>query len=351
MGNRKYSVFNLNIVAISLAILGSTIGNVSHFQAQELPNSNSDNQQTANRDCPTWETFREAVRSGKISLNIPIPNLPAGFRQGCVASSSGAHTLNVFVYREGIQPKYKENAPTSNPIARILPPASGIANKSTLSDSEIRAIHFGFDGGFSYTQLLDRYQAWQEPYITAGGTVLFRYTWATLLPDPQELPTSQAAPMLANVAELLEQTRGGYDREAEAKFAEKQPDAVDRNCLAPVYRVKHRFDNVSGVQVQRSKTAWIQDLYEEGVPTNKPKHVSVLIRGNQPENVMQSGSKLQYASQEILGECDDVGLLTVGVWGSGYYYRFGWVDGEIQAFRCRQPGLNTKLQWGEQVCG
>jgi|GEM_PF-7039812 hypothetical protein len=38
-------------------------------------------------------------------------------------------------------------------------------------------------------------------YITAGGTVLFRYTWATLLPDPQELPTSQAAPMLANVAD------------------------------------------------------------------------------------------------------------------------------------------------------
>jgi hypothetical protein len=68
----------------------------------------------------------------------------------------------------------------------------------------------------------------------------------------------------------LEQTRGGYHREAEAKFAEKQPDAVDRNCLPPVYRVKHRFDNVSGVQVQRSKTAWIQDLYEEGVPTEKP---------------------------------------------------------------------------------
>ncbi|WP_071518454.1 hypothetical protein [Geitlerinema sp. PCC 9228] len=81
--------------------------------------------------------------------------------------------MNVFVYREGIQPKYQENAPTSNPIAPILPPASDIANKSTLSDSEIRAIHFGFDGGFSYTQLFDRYQAWQEPYTISEKQRLY----------------------------------------------------------------------------------------------------------------------------------------------------------------------------------
>lgn len=338
--------WSIKTTAIALSWLGVTLWGVPQLPATET---------SAGENCPTWETFREAVRSGKISLEVPIPNLPEGFRQGCISSELGAHTLNIFVYREGIEPKYIETNSGRDSLYQILPPADGIAHPSELPEQQIHTIHFGFDSGASYTKLVDKYQAWQEPYITAGGTVYFRYTWATL--KPEGLPARQVASTLEELAFLLKQTRDEYDPQAKAKFAEKQSNAVERTCLAPVYRVKSRFDKVAGVKVQRSKTELIQDLYEEenlyeeGAPTNKPKHVSIFIRGNQPETIMQSKSMLQYASQEILNQCDGVGLLTIGVWGSGYVQRYGWVDGDIQPFRCRQPGLNTNLQWGEQFCG
>jgi hypothetical protein len=331
--------------------LGAIAGTIGGYNAIVSARSPSDDEQFASNHCPTWDTFRDAVRSGEITLKVPIPDLPEGFRQGCLTSHIGAHTLNLFAYREGIEIEYSD---VSGRIDDIIPPGRAI-DSADLPDDRIHAIHIGFDGGAGYTDTIDKYQAWHDPYISDSGTVLFRYTWATLVPEPNELPPERAAQMLDRLAKLLEQTRSDYSEEAEARFAERQSDtAAERSCFGPIYRAKRRIREVSEVQVKRSRTEWIQADTYIGAPVDRPKHVSILIEGKQPEKVLGSAAILGTISQDVLGRCDDVGLLTVGVWGSGYFARSGWVNGEIRQFRCtdRSPGPGGgTLHWGEQYCG
>lgn len=338
-------------VSAILLVLGAIAGTIGGYNAIASARSPSDSEQFASNHCPTWDTFRDAVRSGEITLKVPIPDLPEGFRQGCLTANVGAHTLNIFAYREGIEIEYSD---VSGRIYDIIP-LGRVANPADLPDDRIHVIHIGFDGGAGYTDTIDKYQAWHDPYISDSGTVSFRYTWATLEPDPNELPPERAAPMLDRLAKLLQQTHSDYSEEAEARFAERQSDtAADRSCFGPLYRAKRRINEVSEVRVERSRTEWIQADSYIGAPVDRPKHVSIFIEGTQPETVMGSAAILGAIAQDVLGECDDVGLLTVGVWGSGYFARSGWVNGEIRQFRCtdRGPGSGEgSLHWGEQYCG
>jgi|GEM_PF-4436416 len=305
--------------------------------------------------CPTWETLEAVVRADQIRPPGPLPTLPEGFRQGCVTAEAGAHTLNVYVYRNDIELEFALEAEwpdVSGDLHELLPPQASVV--SDLPSGQINALHFGFDGGYGYENIVNRYQAWHEPYISAYGTVTFRYTWATLMPPPEELPPQMAADMLARLATNLEATRSEYSPEVESHIPEPSGEVADRSsCWAPLYLAQRQIEARPDVTVVKALTEPIPVDRYANPPSDRPNAITIAIEGEAVETLMGDTALQQSISEDILSNCPDVGLVKVGVWRSSYSAISGWVDGEPQSFRCTDLGLvsDQKLPWGERYCG
>lgn len=68
---------------------------------------------------------------------------------------------------------------------------------------------------------------------------------------------------------------------------------------------------------------------------------------------MNSPVMLQDIAQSLFEACNDLGMFSVGVYGTGWIISLGRTnDGSIIFFECREPGegLGNPLTWGEMYC-
>jgi hypothetical protein len=148
----------------------------------------------ATPDCATWETLKAAVRSGEITIRQPIPELPEGFKNGCISADIGAHTLNIYVRRDGVAfepPSMSPELLQTYPFYKVVP----------IGGIEEEFVHVYFDSPGVTTRQFIQENAWEEPYIDReDNTVMFRYLYME----------SDVVP-LEEMAQLLETTREEWE--------------------------------------------------------------------------------------------------------------------------------------------
>lgn len=122
-------------------------------------------------------------------------------------------------------------------------------------------------------------------------------------------------------------------------------------CQASVARAINRLNNVSNVQVQGRLQQSNLSQYYEDAPPQRPTGYFLYVAGNGDATVMRSTQFLTAISQDILRQCSDVGLVTISVYRTDWSRAFGVLkDGQVQEFRCIEPGIKPKSKWGEVVC-
>lgn len=63
--------------------------------------------------CKTWTQLKSEIRELYSDFGSPpIPDIPNGFKNGCVFGDSGANTIAIFVLKDGLRPRSVRNNAT-----------------------------------------------------------------------------------------------------------------------------------------------------------------------------------------------------------------------------------------------
>ncbi|MDJ0707734.1 MAG: hypothetical protein QNJ46_31045 [Leptolyngbyaceae cyanobacterium MO_188.B28] len=153
------------------------------------------------KGCVTWEKFTSVVESGDVSLNIPIPELPDRFKQGCIFADVDVHTLNIYVLKNGLRKTAPVHADLAqlHPLYKFVPLPQGFDVFKLIDRGQ--ALVVMFDSPDQIDKWFIQKNAWDQAYVDQENhTVMFRYLYMH----------SKATP-LAELARLLEATRSQWD--------------------------------------------------------------------------------------------------------------------------------------------
>ena len=151
--------------------------------------------------CVTWERFTAVVQSGEVSLNLPIPELPDGFKQGCIFADVDVHTLNLYVLKEGLQRTARVHTDLAqlHPLYKFVPLPQGLDIFKLIDRGQ--ALIVMFDSPDQIDRWFIQKNAWEQAYIDQENhTVMFRYIYMH----------SKGIP-LDELAGLLEATSSQWD--------------------------------------------------------------------------------------------------------------------------------------------
>lgn len=80
------------------------------------------------KNCVTWDEVKSEVQS--LYYDHPLPELPDGFKNGCVFGDNGAYIIAISVFKEGLRPPitqdYDTLFDTSIPKVSSIPPEYAI---------------------------------------------------------------------------------------------------------------------------------------------------------------------------------------------------------------------------------
>ncbi len=214
------------LAAIALASLS-----VNSVNANPVADSSSPASTTSSsiNPCVTWQAIRTAVQSGRVQSAMIFPELPDGFKKGCVFYDPGAHTVNLFILKDGVSPDSVSVAapqPDDGSLSQIVPIGSlGEEAYDALMNSG-QLLEVGFDGSPAYMEFIQRKNAWDRAFIDRSEygnvTVYFRYLFMESKGVPPEV-----------MARLLEATKSQFDK-AEVKPTAKFDSAQNRNLLQAI---------------------------------------------------------------------------------------------------------------------
>ena len=169
------------LAAIVLASLSATSVNANPVTDSSSPASTSS---SSINPCVTWQAIRTAVQSGRVRSEMIFPELPDGFKEGCVFYDPGAHTVNLFILKDGVSPNSVSVVapqPDNGPFSQIVPRASlGEEAYDALMNSG-QLLRIGFDSSPAYMEFIQRKNAWDRAFIDRSEygnvTVYFRYLY------------------------------------------------------------------------------------------------------------------------------------------------------------------------------
>jgi hypothetical protein len=160
--------------------------------------------------CVIWQTLRTAIQSGRVQSRLILPELPDGFKKGCVFYDEGAHTLNFHILKDGVSPdsvSVVAAQPYDSPISQIVPKA--FIDDSLMNRGQL--LRVGFDSPGETDAAFIRKNAWERAFIRKSEdgrvTVIFRNLFMESKGVPPEV-----------MARLLEATKSQFD-----KAQKKQP--------------------------------------------------------------------------------------------------------------------------------
>jgi hypothetical protein len=89
------------------------------------------------RSCVTWEEVKSDVQS--LYYDHPLPELPDGFKNGCVFGDNGAYIIAISVFKEGLRPPITQDNDTL--FGTAIPKFSSIAPEYAI-DKNWESIQF-----------------------------------------------------------------------------------------------------------------------------------------------------------------------------------------------------------------
>ena len=141
------------------------------------------------------------VQSGEVALNLPIPELPDGFKNGCIFADVDVHTLNMYVLKEGLQRTAQVHTDLAqlHPLYKFVPLPQGLDVFKLVDRGQ--ALIVMFDSPDQIDKWFIQKNAWEQAYIDQeNDTVMFRYIYMH----------SKGVP-LDELARLLEATSSQWD--------------------------------------------------------------------------------------------------------------------------------------------
>ncbi len=167
-------------------------------------NSVSANPSSSINSCVTWQTLRTAVQSGTIRSRLILPELPDGFKKGCVFYNEGAHTLNFQILKDGVSPNSVSviaAQPYNSPVSQIVP--KGFIDDALMNRGQLLIV--GFDSPGVTDAAFIRKNAWERAFIRKEEdgrvTVIFRNLFVESKGVPPEV-----------IARLLEATKSQFNK-------------------------------------------------------------------------------------------------------------------------------------------
>ena len=151
--------------------------------------------------CVTWDKFKAVVQSGDVVLDLPIPELPDGFKNGCIFADVDVHTLNLYVLKEGLQRTARVHTDLAqlHPLYKFVPLPQGLDVFKLINRGQ--ALVVMFDSPDQIDKWFIQKNAWEKAYIDQENhTVMFRYIYMH----------SKGIP-LDELASLLEATSSQWD--------------------------------------------------------------------------------------------------------------------------------------------
>ena len=151
--------------------------------------------------CVTWDNFTAVVESGEVTLNVPIPELPDGFKQGCIFADVDVHTLNIYILKNGLRRTARLHTDLAqlHPLYKFVPLPQGLDVFKLIDRGQ--ALVVMFDSPDQIDKWFIQKNAWDKAYIDQENhTVMFRYLYMH----------SKSIP-LTELAKLLEATSGQWD--------------------------------------------------------------------------------------------------------------------------------------------
>ena len=173
----------------------------SHYQPTTHNGSVPEGDIQPAKDCVTWEKFTAVVKSGEVALNLPIPELPNGFKHGCIFADVDVHTLNIYVLKDGLQKTARLHAELAqlHPLYKFVPLPQGLDVFKLIDRGQ--ALIVMFDSPDQIDKWFIQKNAWDQAYIDQeNDTVMFRYIYMH----------SKGIP-LDELARLLEATSSQWD--------------------------------------------------------------------------------------------------------------------------------------------
>ncbi|MBW4619981.1 MAG: hypothetical protein KME17_11580 [Cyanosarcina radialis HA8281-LM2] len=224
------------IVSVSLLLVGCSSGviSVAPPPPQEVEiDSRSTKIKLVNRSqiptkvkCVTWSQFQQAVRDRKISLNQPVPDLPQGYRQGCVLADRGVYTLVLYIFKDGFDidrlPVNRQVLASERYQQAIIPPLDTFYSlpRSDLKVKEYMRI--GFDRLDRPNSLdlnkPDNWKTWERPYVSFQKDIFYR----TIFVDKLDSDRS-----IQEMVDLLAATRDRWP--AETPFSSRSTAITDKS--------------------------------------------------------------------------------------------------------------------------
>jgi hypothetical protein len=174
--------------------------------------------------CVTWSQFQQAVKDNKIEVNQPVPDLPQGYRQGCVLADRGVHTLVLYVFKDGFNldrlPINRQVLSSDRYRQAIIPPLDSFY---TLPRSDLKVkeyMRIGFDrldrpNSLDLNQP-DNWKTWERPYVSFEKTIFYRTIFVDKLDSDRRLQ---------EMVDLLAATKDRW--QSETKVASRSTPVTD----------------------------------------------------------------------------------------------------------------------------
>lgn len=127
----------------------------------------------------------------------------------------------------------------------------------------------------------------------------------------------------------------------------------DTPCNRALENVRSRIQNDRHLSVEW-QTEEIPSYWQESAPAGRPYRLTIIL-GKPRErsyqlvrDILASTQMLTAMTNQLIDACDDVSLVTYGLWGSGELRTFGLINGTVREFEYvgNSDSEPTQLRWG-----
>lgn len=123
-------ITRLSAAITSLAIIGTVCALPQRANSKAL-------------NCVTWKQVKSEVQSlykENFGYNRSLPELPNGFKNGCVLGDSGASTIAIYVLKDGLRPDAVQDNDTL--FGTSIPKFSSVdVGSATVENGEVLLLH------------------------------------------------------------------------------------------------------------------------------------------------------------------------------------------------------------------
>jgi len=122
-----------------------------------------------------------------------------------------------------------------------------------------------------------------------------------------------------------------------------------QRCNAGIDTAQAQLVNGRRLQITDVRTYSAQTIYND-FPDDQPVIISLTMRGNDADTVMNSPQLLTAITQTIINGCSKVGMVSYGVAGTDWQVDFGQIGNQIRQFECVDVEDSRRNEWGHTGC-